>query len=80
MFKREWLKCVIPGRDDAWQLIQLQNKTHSSCYLSNVDTIEDAWSKYAFPAILGSNLIKGFIELKLSTKNDAREWWSSRMY
>ena len=42
-----------------------------------MDTIEDAWarldSKYASTAIVSSNLINGFIEFKLTAKNDARK-------
>ena len=26
-FKKEWRECVAPGRDEAWQLIQLQKRT-----------------------------------------------------
>jgi hypothetical protein len=42
-----------------------------------VDTIEGAWarldSRYASPATVGSNLINGFIESKLTAKNNSRK-------
>ena len=41
----EWKNCFAPGRDEAWQLIQLQNNTPEDCNLSNVETLDDAWEK-----------------------------------
>ena len=74
-FKREWKNCVAPGRDEAWQLIQLQNKTPEECNLSNVETLNDAWerldSKYATPTVVSSQLVNIFIELKHTARGDA---------
>jgi hypothetical protein len=75
-FQRECKNCVAPpGRDEAWQLIQLQNKTPEQCNLSNVETLDETWerldSKYATSTVVSSQLVNNFIELKLTARNDA---------
>ena len=35
-FKKEWKERVAPGREEAWQLIQLQKRTPEECNLSFV--------------------------------------------
>ena len=64
-FKREWQRCVAPGRDVDWQLQKLEMQTPAEINLRNCETLEDAWerldNKYAVPKVVTSTPIKEFV-------------------